>query len=297
LDIDLLESVFLTDRGSEFENLSQYVKGVIKTAAYSPQANGALERRHKELAMLCRLYDKDPSEVASLLNKDYLQVNFAKELPKPGDLILRYEKRIQKKDKDRWSGPYVVIARIGNRMVEALNLDTRRRVVCHLNDIKILHRPSLMGLSAKNGFIRLMESANEFTELANEQMFEWPMTGKNGFTFVDISYCRDLPEILIDSKIKNDLVIVVPEWKEELFFEMHEAIPGNFIELDSYDLSYENEVQEIMFNFKIWLGIYKQEDLKRCRNNLIQLLETGDVWWLSILKSPELAEVEPESEE
>jgi hypothetical protein len=30
---------------------------------------------------------------------------------------------------------------------------------------------------------------------------------------------------------------------------------------------------------------------------LTQLLETGDVWWLSILKSPELAETEVESDD
>ncbi len=84
---------------------------------------------------------------------------------------------------------YVIIAKIGNRMVDALNLDTRRRVVCHLN-IKIIKRPSLIGFSAKQGFLRLLESANEFNELVNEQMSEWPMTGKNGFTFVDIPLQR-----------------------------------------------------------------------------------------------------------
>jgi hypothetical protein len=50
----------------EFEELSAYVKGHVKTAAYHPEANGEVERRHKEISMLCRLYDCDPPAVAEM---------------------------------------------------------------------------------------------------------------------------------------------------------------------------------------------------------------------------------------
>lgn len=60
LGLDLSELTFLTDRGGEFAELSPFIKDHVKTASYHPEANGKIERRHKEVSMLCRLYDCDP---------------------------------------------------------------------------------------------------------------------------------------------------------------------------------------------------------------------------------------------
>jgi len=53
----------LSDRGGEFAELSAFVKDQVKTACYNPEANGKIERKHKELSMMCRLYetDEDPA--------------------------------------------------------------------------------------------------------------------------------------------------------------------------------------------------------------------------------------------
>jgi hypothetical protein len=59
LGLELLELTFLTDREGEFEEHSAHVRDHVKIVAYRPEANGEVERRHKEISMLCRLYDCD----------------------------------------------------------------------------------------------------------------------------------------------------------------------------------------------------------------------------------------------
>lgn len=50
----------LSDRGGEFSQFKNLASKHIKTASFSPQANGRLERKHKELSALCRLHDSLP---------------------------------------------------------------------------------------------------------------------------------------------------------------------------------------------------------------------------------------------
>jgi hypothetical protein len=52
----------LTDRGNEFNFLDNELKKHIKTASYSPQSNGKIERKHRELGALCRLYSTTPDQ-------------------------------------------------------------------------------------------------------------------------------------------------------------------------------------------------------------------------------------------
>jgi len=40
--------------------LSACLKDHVKTASYHPEANGKIERRHKEVGMMCRLYECQP---------------------------------------------------------------------------------------------------------------------------------------------------------------------------------------------------------------------------------------------
>jgi len=47
--ISLYELTFLSDRGGEF-------KDHVKTASYHPEANVKIEKRHKELDMMCQPY-------------------------------------------------------------------------------------------------------------------------------------------------------------------------------------------------------------------------------------------------
>ena len=43
------------------------MKGRVKTVSYHPEANGKVERRHKEISMLQRLNDFDPPAIAEIL--------------------------------------------------------------------------------------------------------------------------------------------------------------------------------------------------------------------------------------
>ena len=108
LNLDLSTLSFLTDRGGEFEEVSLLVKDHVKTASYHPEANGKVERRHKEVAMLCRLYDCEPPDVAEMWHVGSYGVFLFKLLPGPGELVLHYNQRMGAKTKDPWSGPYLV---------------------------------------------------------------------------------------------------------------------------------------------------------------------------------------------
>jgi hypothetical protein len=67
----------------------------VKTASYHPEANGKIERRHREVSMLCRLYDCDPLAVAEMWHIGSFGVFQVKALPAPGDLVLRYNERVE----------------------------------------------------------------------------------------------------------------------------------------------------------------------------------------------------------
>jgi hypothetical protein len=56
----------LSDQVGEFAELSAYLKDHVKTASYHPEANGKIERIHKEVRMMCRLYECEPPAVAEL---------------------------------------------------------------------------------------------------------------------------------------------------------------------------------------------------------------------------------------
>ena len=123
LGIDLSKISVMRERGGEFVELSVWVKHIVRTDSYSPQANGAIERRHKDLAAYCRLYEIEPPQAAELVSKIQVNAVTSRDLQE-GDLFLRYVKRIQSKDKDRWTGPYITLKKVGNKMIEALNLET-----------------------------------------------------------------------------------------------------------------------------------------------------------------------------
>jgi len=54
-----LPLMFLSDQGGEFNTLTEVAKHVT-SAAYRPQTNGKVERLHKEIIKMCRIYSCDP---------------------------------------------------------------------------------------------------------------------------------------------------------------------------------------------------------------------------------------------
>lgn len=54
--INLEDRILLTDRGVEFQNLSEIFAKHFRTAAHHPEADGKIEKIHRELSVFCRIY-------------------------------------------------------------------------------------------------------------------------------------------------------------------------------------------------------------------------------------------------
>ena len=55
--------------------------------------------------------------------------------------MLRYVQRKGPKSADSWEGPLLVHEQYGASMVRCLNLETKRAVFLHINDLKVYQRP------------------------------------------------------------------------------------------------------------------------------------------------------------
>jgi hypothetical protein len=110
LNLEIHECCFITDRGGEFEDISPYVKSHVRTAAYSPQSNGAVERVHRELGSMCRLYETTPDKIADLWRFGRFAGNL-KLLPEVGSLIMRYVQKKHSKTESPWIGPVRILSR------------------------------------------------------------------------------------------------------------------------------------------------------------------------------------------
>ena len=218
LGIELHECCFLTDRGGEFEDISPYVKNHVKTAAYSPQSNGAVERIHRELGSMSRLYETTPDVIAEMWRSGSFVGNI-KVLPEVGSLILRYVQRKKPKTENNWIGPYVVLKQIGSKMVEALNLETNRLSVIHLNDLKEYFRPNTSEWNINSRFLREYCDRLEI-DISEFVRPDLNVNWKNKCIFVDINNCADLEDIILKSlkDLLSKLLLVVPEFKERNFW-------------------------------------------------------------------------------
>lgn len=121
LGVEPTDISILTDRGGEFNLLSDILKKHCRTAAYSPYSNGKLERVQKKLAAMCRLHATTPDQIAELWSgRKLVNVSIADSASfTPGTLVLRYIQKLQTKTMDCWTGRYVIQTLIGNRMVKA----------------------------------------------------------------------------------------------------------------------------------------------------------------------------------
>ena len=68
-----LPTEVLTDRGGKFVGLKDVVSLHWRTAAYRPQSNSRLERKHREIDSLCRTNDISSLDGVLLLNDDNVE--------------------------------------------------------------------------------------------------------------------------------------------------------------------------------------------------------------------------------
>src|SRR5689334_13269277 len=118
------------------------------------------------------------------------------------------------------------------RMVEGINLHTRRTAVVHINDLKIVRRPSLFQTSVKKATMRMIDEEKEFADLRGRRIVSYPdIAAKDEVMFVDLEYARDFGEIISQCKIKGTVLVALPEWQEEDFFAVHEMLHGVCVEV------------------------------------------------------------------
>jgi hypothetical protein len=284
-NFNLSKLVFLTDRGEEFVPLRPLVAAHVKTAAYSPESNCAIELKHKELGALCRTYSLPPDEVCLYLDTDHQKmVNLAIGGAQIGDLVLKWERRIKAKDADRWTGPYVVCELLGDRMMRARSLATGRFVTLHVKNSKLYERPVTTAWRTDQTLLeRAMEELGVRIEDFEviQDVSQSPWKGKD--LFADINLSADIGEIL--RKCVNDearsLLIVIPEWPERSFWPLHEALAGDFVPIEGVFKEGDSVLGQRIWDSFIGLDWFSKDDKK-----LLVDKELGEVLNSDVLELP-----------
>ena len=140
LGLKLCELTFLSGRGGEFTELSAYLKDHVKSASHHPEDIGKIERGHKELGMMCGLYESQPLLLLSFGDLDLMECLKSKRCLREDNLCCAVFKKGLKSG-DTWGGPLIVQKQRGASMVRCLNLETKRTVLFHINDLKVYQRP------------------------------------------------------------------------------------------------------------------------------------------------------------
>jgi hypothetical protein len=115
-------------------------------------------------------------------------------------------------------------------MVKCLNLDSKKIVYIHLNDLRNYKRPDTREWRPSESEIKRIAAELDL-EFGNFTKSDLNNPWKNRDIFVDISDAADL-EIIFAKALKEQpkrILIVIPEWKERKFFDIHSAIHADFI--------------------------------------------------------------------
>jgi len=88
------------DTREKFAEISTYIQDHVKTLSYHPEAKRKIERRHKQLRKVYRLYECEPSAVAKMWISGACEVHQVLKLFDRGELVLRYAQRKGPKSAD-----------------------------------------------------------------------------------------------------------------------------------------------------------------------------------------------------
>ena len=170
--------------------------------------------------------------------------------------------------------PYLSIRKIGRRIVQALNLDTKKKAVVHLNDLKELKRPGLASVSVKEAVLYLIEKNQDLSDLRDKIVWnssDGSRMKKIDVWFLDLCEFEEFLPIVASGSCKTDMLVCTPEWKEHPGYEFHESINGDSYLIDFEDVSLAGAEINPMFGFKIWVTYYKIADLKAGRSKALTL--------------------------
>lgn len=210
-------------------------------------------------------------------------INALKKLPEVGELFYKYA-HASSKTQDQYVGPLVALEQVGNMIVKGLNLDTMRSSVVHINDIRNYERPSV--LEWKSSIPSLNNALSEFDQGLDLSSVDYSASelGKNWHdktVFADISCVSDLEEIFLKAikELPKFLVVIIPQWKEKLFWMFHELIVGDYVPFNDFEEG-GNPVGRLAW--VSWLGIITQKHLKDARKLNLSLSSLsshlGELW-------------------
>ena len=136
--------ILLHDGGGEFSLIKASKKNI--SVSYHPQQNGIIERWHKELGKMCRIYNTTPQHAVKYLRTPHQRLLFFSELKlryldktinvidykvrefKPNDLVWRaIPLRKRAKHEDGFTGPHRIISRLGEFTYRINSATTTKR--------------------------------------------------------------------------------------------------------------------------------------------------------------------------
>jgi len=150
-------------------------------------------------------------------------------------------------------------------MVKCLNSDTKTTAYNHLNDLRTYKRPETREWRLADSQIKRIstELDLDFENFVKEDLNNpW----ENREVFADISDAADLEMVFVKALKEQPkrILMVIPEWKQRKFFDIHSAIHAVFISVSQDADAFL--VGDDPAGFRIWdcsVGSYTLRDLRK----------------------------------
>jgi hypothetical protein len=224
------------DNGGEFELIPT---PKIPHPSEHPQANGVIERFHKELGKLSRIMDETPDITHRRLNTTESKLIFHAHLKNIQhdcfNSLLSYETRTfeyndlvwrrvpprkRAKSEDTFTGPHRILNRTGEfTYIITSHLNISRTIMVNLNDIKKLHFPDTQGWTLNPKYIpQLLIDLNSAERIASPLI---------NFLALDA-----LVLDILEGKDINVKFFVIPDWPcAEWYKPLHQQVVAEAVKL------------------------------------------------------------------
>jgi hypothetical protein len=257
----------VSDRGTEFNWIEKM--GILhsRTSAYTPELNGRLERKHKELSKICRILDVSVEEAANKLNTDEELKRFNEECIdqvkglRRGDYVLRYDRTENRpKHKDVWKGPYQIIEILDDRSFE---LSTGS--VVDMRDVKPFKRwfePTWkirdeVLIQVCNEFLIEHQKLNDVFDHPNPWIISWNVDSR--ICFIHCGY-RDLFDAILKAQEDKPgkALFVIPQMEEQRYYKFLENL--NAVWYDPQEAVFELNGKVIEVPYAVWFVMINHSD-------------------------------------
>ena len=224
------------DNGGEFEMIET---PKIPHPSEHPQANGVVERFHKELGKISRIFNEAPdmsyrklsTAKANLIFYTHLKnlqhdcfnslISYETRTFQYNDLVWRkIPSRKRAKDEDTFTGPHRVLTRTGKFTYNITShLNINRTIPINVNDIKILHLPDTRGWQLNPKYVPQL-----LIDLGSKERTMSPLID---FTAIDA-----LVLDVLEGKETNITFFVIPDWPcAEWYKPLHQQITAEAVRM------------------------------------------------------------------